>query len=70
MVQAGFTPEEAIRAATVIASEHIEMDSQIGTLEAGKLADMIALDDDPLENVEALLDVDFVMKGGVVYKDN
>ena len=69
MVQAGFTPEEAIRAATVTASEHIEMDAQIGTLEAGKMADMIAVDEDPLDAIEALLDVDFVMKGGVVYKD-
>jgi len=70
MVQAGFSPEEAIHAATVIASEHIEMDEQIGTLEVGKLADMIAVDDDPLDSVDALLDVDFVMKGGVVYKDD
>ncbi|MEO9971779.1 MAG: amidohydrolase family protein [Hyphomonadaceae bacterium] len=69
MVQAGFTPEDAIHAATVIASEHIEMDDRIGTLEVGKFADMIALDGDPLESVEELLDVDFVMKGGVVYKD-
>lgn len=69
MIQAGFTPEEAIRAATVIASEHIEMSDQIGTIEAGKFADIIATDGDPLADVEELRDVDFVMKGGVVYKD-
>ncbi len=68
MVQAGYTPEEAIRAATVIASEHVELDGQIGTLEAGKQADIVALDGDPLASIEELLDVDFVMKGGRVYK--
>lgn len=68
MVQAGFSPEAAIRAATVIASEHVEMDTQVGTVEAGKFADIIALDNDPLANIEELKDVDFVMKGGTVYK--
>lgn len=69
MVRAGFSPEDAIRAATVIASEHIEMSDRIGTLEAGKLADIVAVDGDPLVDIDELLDVDFVMKGGVVYKD-
>lgn len=69
MIEAGFTPEEAIRAATVIGSEHIEMSDQIGTIEAGKFADIIAVDEDPLADIEELLDVDFVMKGGVVYKE-
>ena len=69
MVEAGFTPEEAIRAATVIGSEHIEMSDQIGTIEAGKMADIIAVNGDPLEDIEELLDVDFVMKDGTVFKD-
>ncbi|MEO0881777.1 MAG: amidohydrolase family protein [Pseudomonadota bacterium] len=69
MVQAGFSPEEAIRAATIIASEHIEMDDKVGTVAAGKFADIIAVDDDPLDDIEALLDIDFVMKGGDVYKE-
>lgn len=68
MVEAGFTPEEAIRAATVVASEHIEMAKDIGTLEAGKYADLIAVTKDPLKDVRELENVDFVMKGGVVYK--
>jgi len=68
MVKAGFSPEEAIKAATVIASEHVEMDAQVGTVEAGKFADLVAVDGDPLVNIEELLDVDFVMKGGTVYK--
>lgn len=68
MVEAGFTPEEAIRAATVVASEHIEMARDIGTLEPGKYADLIAVDGDPLQDIRELETVDFVMKGGTVYK--
>lgn len=68
MVDAGFTPEEALRSATVIASEHIDMDKQVGTIEAGKYADIIAVDGDPLKDIDEMLDVDFVMKGGTVYK--
>ena len=69
MVGAGFTPEEAIRAATVIASEHVEMDADIGTITPGKYADIIAVTADPLKDITELEDVDFVMKGGVVYKN-
>ncbi len=68
MVGAGFTPEEAIRSATVVASEHLEMARDTGTIEAGKYADLIATDGDPLKDVTELEGVDFVMKGGVVYK--
>ncbi|WP_034799068.1 metal-dependent hydrolase family protein [Hyphomonas beringensis] len=68
MVDAGFTPEEALRSATVIASEHVEMDEQIGTIETGKYADIIAVEGDPLKDINEMLDVDFVMKGGTVYK--
>lgn len=68
MVQAGFTPEEAIRAATVVAAEHLQMSTDIGTLEAGKYADLIAVTTDPLKDISALETVAFVMKGGEVYK--
>jgi imidazolonepropionase-like amidohydrolase len=69
MTGAGFTPEEAIRSATVIASQHVEMDADIGTIEPGKYADIIAVTADPLKDITELEDVDFVMKGGVVYKN-
>jgi len=69
MVEAGFTPEAAIRAATVTASQHLEMGDAIGTLQAGKHADLIAVDGDPLEDVTQLEGIDFVMKGGEVYVD-
>ncbi len=68
MVEAGMSEMDAIKAATVIASEHIEMADQIGTLEAGKEADIIAVHGNPLDDISELMDVDFVMKGGTVYK--
>lgn len=68
MVAAGMTPMQAIRSATVVAAKHIQMDDRIGTLEAGKEADIIAVDGDPLQDIAELMDIDFVMKGGVVYK--
>lgn len=69
MVQAGFTPEQAIRAATVVAAEHVQMSKDIGTLEPGKYADLIAVTKDPLANVRELETVSFVMKDGKVYKN-
>jgi imidazolonepropionase-like amidohydrolase len=68
MLAAGMTPQEAITSATSIAAKHIEMDDKIGTLEAGKYADLIAVEGNPLDDINELLDVDFVMKGGIVYK--
>ena len=68
MVEAGFTPEEAIRSATVVAAKHLEMTDDIGTLETGKYADIIAVTTDPLKDIRALETVAFVMKGGEVYK--
>jgi len=68
MIKAGMSEMEAIRSATVVAAKHIEMFDRIGSLEPGKEADLIAVDGNPLDNIDELLDVDFVMKGGVVYK--
>ena len=45
------------------------MQDDIGTLEAGKFADVIAVDGNPLEDISELRDIDFVMQGGEVYKD-
>ena len=69
MIKAGMTEMEAIKAATVIAADHIGMGDQIGSLENGKQADIIAVDGNPLKDISELLDVNFVMKGGVVFKD-
>jgi len=69
MVKAGMPEMDVIKSATVNSADLLDMTSSIGTIEVGKYADIIAVDNSPLENIEELLDVDFVMKGGKVYKD-
>jgi len=69
MVRFGMTPAGAIRAATSSAADLIDRAKDVGTLEAGKYADLIAVTANPLEKVEVLEHVSFVMKGGKVYKD-
>jgi imidazolonepropionase-like amidohydrolase len=69
MVKYGMTPAQAIRAATSSAADLIGRAKDVGTLEAGKFADVIAVSADPLQDVRALENVGFVMKGGVVVKD-
>ncbi|PWE17700.1 Xaa-Pro dipeptidase [Marinicauda salina] len=68
-VEAGMTPAEAIRTATVNASRHVQMADAIGTIETGKYADIVAVDGDPLADISELRDVDFVMIGGTVAKN-
>ena len=68
MVKWGMTPGQAIRAATASAAELLGMQDKVGTLEPGKLADIVAVPSDPLKDVTVLEHVDFVMKGGVVYR--
>jgi imidazolonepropionase-like amidohydrolase len=68
MVKFGLTPAQAIRAATSSAADLIDRSKTVGTIEAGKYADIIAVTANPLDNVKALESVGFVMKGGVVYK--
>lgn len=69
MVEAGMPEMAVLVAATINAADLIDMSESIGTIEAGKFADIIAVDESPLEDIAALLDVAFVMKGGKVYKD-
>lgn len=69
MVKYGMTPAQAIRAATSNAADLIGRAKDVGTAEAGKYADLIAVTANPLQDVRALENVGFVMKGGVVYKD-
>jgi imidazolonepropionase-like amidohydrolase len=69
MVKFGMTPAQAIRAATSNAADLIGRAKDLGTVEAGKYADLIGVSADPLQDVRALENVGFVMKGGEVYKD-
>jgi imidazolonepropionase-like amidohydrolase len=64
MVQHGMSPMEAIVAATVNAADLLGLKDEIGTLDAGKAADLIAVDGDPLQDVRVLKHVIFVMKAG------
>ena len=68
MVEAGIPAAYALQAATVRAAEVLGVDDQ-GVLEPGKRADVIALASDPLQDINAVMDVRFVMKDGEVYKD-
>lgn len=69
MVDFGMTPVEAIRAATVTNARLFGLEGQVGAIAPGFSADLIAVDGDPLQDVSVLERVRFVMKDGVVHKD-
>lgn len=68
MVQAGFSPLDAIRSATVWGAAHNRMSDEIGSILPGKAADLIAVKGDPLQDITELERVSFVMKAGQVVK--
>lgn len=68
MVANGMTPATAIAAATVNAADLLGVSSEVGSLEPGKRADLIAVAGDPLDDVKVLKAVEFVMRSGVVFK--
>ena len=68
MVEGGMTPLEAIGAATRNAAQVLKIDDRLGTLEANKIADVIAVAGDPLADIKVLRNIAFVMKEGVVFK--
>ena len=68
MAQAGMANSEILISATINAADLIDMSDSLGSLEQGKIADIIAFDGNPLNDIKELLDVDFVMKSGVVVK--
>jgi imidazolonepropionase-like amidohydrolase len=70
MVQNGMTPMQAIQAATMGGADLLGIADKVGSIRAGKLADLIAVRGDPLNNVRLLEDVRFVMKQGEVYKQD
>jgi imidazolonepropionase-like amidohydrolase len=68
MVRYGMTPMAAIKSATSVAARLLGQETQFGTIEPGRLADIVAVARDPLADITELERVTFVMKGGVVYK--
>jgi imidazolonepropionase-like amidohydrolase len=68
MVKYGMTPMQAIRAATTTAAELLDKQNDIGSVVPGKFADIVAVKGDPLKDISLLEKIDFVMKGGEIYK--
>ena len=69
MTELGMSPLEAIRSATVRPAEMLDMQGELGIIAPGALADIIAVEGDPLADIHALESVPFVMKDGSVFKN-
>jgi imidazolonepropionase-like amidohydrolase len=68
LVDYGMTPAQALQAATLNAAQLLRLDQEIGTLEPGKAADIVAVDGDPTKGIKTMLSVPFVMRGGRIWK--
>jgi imidazolonepropionase-like amidohydrolase len=68
-VDAGMSEMEAIATATITGAIHVGLEDEIGRIAPGFIADIVAVDGDPLEDIDELLDVDFVMARGTVHKN-
>ncbi len=69
LVEAGYTPLQTIQMATINAADHLQLNGTAGRIAAGYSADIIAVDGDPTQDVETLMNVRFVMARGVAHKD-
>jgi imidazolonepropionase-like amidohydrolase len=69
MIEAGMAPMDAVKSATISAAELLGVQQQLGSIEINKLADIVAVDGNPLKDAKAFGKVVFVMKDGVVYKN-
>jgi hypothetical protein len=67
LVEAGLSPIEAIKAATIVPAQTLNLDKESGTIEAGKLADLILIDGNPLKQISEIRNVKFVVKNGRMY---
>ena len=63
------TPTQAIQSATLVSAELLGWEHRVGRIAEGMYADIVAVNGNPLEDISELEDIDFVMKGGMVYKD-
>lgn len=69
LVKAGMTPMQAIQSATVNAADLLDITAKTGSITAGKWADIIAVNENPINDIKVLEQVQFVMKDGIVYKN-
>ncbi len=69
-VAAGMTPLQALRSATIEPAKLLEADKDLGSLEVGKYADILAVPSDPTKDISALREIQLVMKGGTVYRND
>lgn len=68
MVEGGMPPMVAIQSATLVAAQLLKIDDRLGTIEPGKVADVVAVDGNPLEDIRAMRQVIFVMKEGMIHR--
>ncbi len=66
----GMSNHDVLRAATLLGAEISGLDGDLGTIDIGKLADLVVLDEDPLENIRNTNSIRYVIKNGVVYEGN
>jgi len=70
MVQRGMSPMDAIKAATSVAARYIGWGKDVGSIAEGRFGDIVAVRGDPLSNISVLQDIDVVVKGGLVFKQD
>jgi imidazolonepropionase-like amidohydrolase len=69
-VRAGFTPQEALQAATIVPARVMGMEKELGTIEKGKRADLIIVNGNPLENIHNIRNVEYVITNGSMYNSS